>query len=242
MSFPHTLAYAEPAKQIVPDQSSAKRRWFELALITFVAFSGPLIRAISYFRNGHTSQGQFDNLRYLDSFFHEVGVLLLLGYILWRSGRTFRDIGFRWSFRDAGIGILVLLASYVVYGMGSILVAMGYRLAHGSLPAPVNANQIFGHMPWMAFPFILLNGFFEELLARAYLMTEIRELTGSALLASVASVVLQTSYHIYYGWVGMLCVAFLFIAFTVFFVIWRRSLPLAVAHGTLDLIAYIRLR
>jgi|SRR5262249_1476127 len=96
-------------------------------------------------------------------------------------------------------------------------------------------------MPLMALPFTLLNGFFEELVTRAYLMTEIRELTGSGLLAALASIVLQTSYHIYYGWVGMLSVGFLFVAFTIFFAVWRRALPLVVAHGIVDLFAYFRL-
>jgi len=89
----------------------------------------------------------------------------------------------------------------------------------------------------MALPFTLLNGFFEELVTRAYLMTEIRELTGSGLLAALASIVLQT----YYGWVGMLSVGFLFVAFTIFFAVWRRALPLVVAHGIVDLFAYFRL-
>ncbi|HWZ96642.1 MAG TPA: CPBP family intramembrane glutamic endopeptidase [Candidatus Dormibacteraeota bacterium] len=241
MSFPHTLAYAEPPTQIVSEQNPSKRRWFELALITFVAFSGPLTRAIAYFRSGSTSPGHFDNFRWLENIFHELGVLLLLAYILRCSGRSFRNIGFRWSFKDAGIGVLLLVASYIVYGMGSALVILGYRFSHGGFPAYIDARQIFGHVPWMALPFTLLNPFFEELLVRAYLMTEIRELTGSVWLASIASVVLQTSCHIYYGWVGMFSVAFLFIAFTIFFAIWRRSMSLVVAHGVVDLIGFFRL-
>ncbi|HJZ63790.1 MAG TPA: CPBP family intramembrane glutamic endopeptidase [Candidatus Acidoferrum sp.] len=114
---------------------------------------------------------------------------------------------------------------------------MVHRLSFGSFPRHVDASQIFGHMPLMALPFTLLNGFFEELVTRAYLMTEIRELTGSGLLAALASIVLQT----YYGWVGMLSVGFLFVAFTIFFAVWRRALPLVVAHGIVDLFAYFRL-
>jgi len=53
-------------------------------------------------------------------------------------------------------------------------------------------------------PFSLLNPFFEELIVRAYLMTEIMDLTGSAMLAIATSVLLQASYHLYYGWFGAL--------------------------------------
>jgi len=119
VGFPNIPAYAPPSQPADNFEHSAKRRWFELFLVTFTAFSGPLIRAISYFRHGSATTSQFDNLRYLQNIFHEAGVLLLLAYILWRSRRSFRDIGFRWSFTDASIGILVLIASYVVYPIGA---------------------------------------------------------------------------------------------------------------------------
>jgi len=96
-------------------------------------------------------------------------------------------------------------------------------------------------MPLLALPFSLINPFFEELIVRAYLMTELRELTGSVTLAAAASLVLQTSYHIYYGWAGMLSVGFIFIVFAACFMIWRRAFPIVVAHGINDLIGYVRL-
>jgi hypothetical protein len=242
MSFPHALPYSEVSPQVGSTENFVKRRWFELSLIIFTGFSGPLIRAIAYFRNGSASSGHFGNLRYLDSTFQEIAVLALLGYILHRGHRSFRDIGFRWSVKDAGAGILLFLASYIMYGIGSALIVVCYRFAHGNFPPHVDSRQIFGQMPWMALPFQLVNGFFEELVVRAYLMTEIRELTGSLWLASFASVVIQSSYHIYYGWVGMFNVAFLFMAFTIFFAVWSRSMPLVVAHTAIDMLAYIRLR
>lgn len=73
-------------------------------------------------------------------------------------------------------------------------------------------------------------------------MTEIRELTGSVILAGAASVVLQTSYHLYYGWATALALGIQFVAFVGYFAIWRRALPLAVAHGLFDLFGFIRLR
>lgn len=55
------------------------------------------------------------------------------------------------------------------------------------------------------------------------------------------SLALQTSYHIYYGWAGMLSVGFIFVVFTGFFMIWRRAFPIVVAHAIDDLLAYVRL-
>src|SRR5882672_6669400 len=92
-----------------PDLSSKRRRWYEVSLVMFLAFGSSLIRAITYFRAGSPSQTQISNVRWMDASFHQIGILLLLGYILWRSGRTFRDIGFRWSFKEAALGFPCLL-------------------------------------------------------------------------------------------------------------------------------------
>lgn len=224
-----------------PELSSRRSRWFEVSLLMFLAFSSSLIRAITYFRAGSPAQTQVSNVRWMDGGFHQIGILLLLGYILWRSGRTFRDIGFRWSLKDAAIGLPLCAVAYFFYFVGTSAINVGYYAFTGHYPAHIGARQVFGHMPLLALPYSVLNPFFEELVVRAYLMTEIRELTGSATLAAAVSLVLQTSYHIYYGWVGMLSVSFLFISFTGFFMIWRRALPLVVAHGINDLIGYFHL-
>jgi len=73
-------------------------------------------------------------------------------------------------------------------------------------------------------------------------MTEIRELSGSMTIAAVVSLLLQTSYHIYYGWAGAIALGFTFLAFVGCFAIWRRAMPIVVAHAITDLIGYFRLR
>jgi len=73
-------------------------------------------------------------------------------------------------------------------------------------------------------------------------MTEVRELTGLVILSAIASLVLQTSYHLYYGWAGALALGIQLVAFVGYFAIWRRALPLAIAHGLFDLVGFFRLR
>jgi membrane protease YdiL (CAAX protease family) len=86
-----------------------------------------------------------------------------------------------------------------------------------------------------------LNAFFEELIVRAYLMMEIKELTGSTVLAVMSSVVVQASYHLYYGWMGALSVAFMFLTLAIYFARSRQALPIVIAHEIFDLYALIRL-
>src|ERR1700757_3458343 len=95
--------------------------------------------------------------------------------------------------------------------------------------------------PVMFIPYALLNPFVEELIVRAYLMTEIFDLTRSGSLAVIVSVLVQSSYHLYYGWAGAISVAFLFVVFSLYYISSRRALPVIVAHGVFDLIALIRL-
>ncbi len=93
----------------------------------------------------------------------------------------------------------------------------------------------------MAIPLALLNPFFEELIVRAYLMTEVMELTGSSTLAVVLSVFVQFAYHLYYGWSGAISLAFFFLALALYYVRSRRALPVIIAHGLSDVYTLIRL-
>jgi len=208
----------------------------------FLAFSGSLIRSIALLNAGPSSPNQIAMARWIEAGAHQIGILFLVGYILRQSGRTFRDIGFRWSLTEATEGLWLYVAAYAFYRFGAVLIHVGYLLFSGSPPHYVDSRQIFGHMSLFALPFWLLNPFYEEIVVRAYLMTEIRGLTGSVILSAAASLVLQTSYHLYYGWAGALAVGIQFIAFAGYFAIWRRALPLVVAHGLFDLVGFFRLR
>jgi len=232
----------QPSPPAPESDSRTRRRWFELALVMFLAFSGSLIRSISLLNAGPSSPNQISMARWIEAAAHQIGILFLVSYILRQSGRTFRDIGFRWSLTEATEGLWLYVAAYTFYRAGAFLIHFGYHFLSGSHPHYVDSRLIFGHMPLFALPFWLLNPFYEEIVVRAYLMTEILELTGSVTLSAVASLVLQTSYHLYYGWAGALALGIQFIAFVGYFAIWRRALPLVVAHGLFDLVGFFRLR
>jgi membrane protease YdiL (CAAX protease family) len=77
-------------------------------------------------------------------------------------------------------------------------------------------------------------GIFEETLVRGYLMTEMIALGKPVWLATIASIVLQTSYHVYYGFAGALSISGLFIVFAVYFAFSRRLGPVILAHSCWD--------
>jgi membrane protease YdiL (CAAX protease family) len=171
----------------------------------------------------------------------EATALRLLGYVLSRRGRKFADLGMRWSLRDVVVGLLVAGVSYAAYGLGHTLVQAVHHLVYGSLATGPTGKDFFAHPSVLAIPFSLLNPFFEELIVRAYLMTEVMELTGSSTLAVALSVGVQFSYHLYYGWVGAISLSFFFLVFALYYVRSRCALPVIVAHGFVDVYALLRL-
>jgi len=67
---------------------------------------------------------------------------------------------------DVGVGIILAIISYVVYGFGYAFIRTFH---HAMLGTDSTARNVFGHPPVvMAIAFCLLNPFFEELVVRAY--------------------------------------------------------------------------
>ena len=207
-----------------------------------VAFSGSILNSIYILKGLPGSSGtQLTTPRLILGMVQEVTSLLLLAYVLSRTARRLRNIGLHWSLRDAVLGIPIAVASYLSYAITYYVI---YYIDYSIYGAPIHQipnAQIFGHMGYAAIPFVLLNPFFEELIVRAYLMTELIDLTRSPALAVAASVVLQFSYHLYYGWATALSLAFQFLIFALFFTTSRRALPIITAHAIFDLYALLRL-
>ena len=88
--------------------------------------------------------------------------------------------------------------------------------------------------------FMCVNPFFEELIVRAYTMSEVIDLGGSRTLAVIISVAVQMSYHLYQGLASVLSLTFLFAVFSIHYVRTRRIVPVILAHLCLDLFSLFR--
>lgn len=235
VTSPAALPRADQPETQAPSAVGRKRqRWFELFLVLFVSLGSSVYNAVHILHYGVTPEMQRTSAKWIMGTAHETVMLLLLTYVLSRTGRKLKDIGLRWSLRDIGAGVLLCATSYAAYIAGAIL--LGF-ISWTSGPLHRGAKELFGGFSAFAIPFTLLNPFFEELIVRAYLMTEIRALTGSAALAVLASAVFQTSYHLYYGWWTALSMGLSFLVLSIYYAGWHRALPLIVAHEILDLVA-----
>jgi membrane protease YdiL (CAAX protease family) len=217
-----------------------RQRWFEVGLVLLVAFGGSVLSAIFLLVHGPSAAAQHSNVGRLGVILHQTGALLLLGYVLSRRGLRFANLGLRWSLPDLWMGLLVTLVSTAAYRLGISSVQTIHYLVYGIWTTGPTAKDFFGHPTVLSVLVSFLNPFFEELLVRAYLMTEILELTGSSALAVVLSVGVQFSYHLYYGWGGAASLSFFFLALALYYVRSRSALPVVVAHGLLDIFYLFR--
>ena len=231
-----------PSADATPVRDSERKslRWFEICLVIVVAFGSYFLTSLNVLEHGAGALPHPQNGRWIVGIIQEATGLCLLGYVLLRRGIGFRQLGLRWSFREVGEGLLVAAASYLIYTVGYSIVHSLVRGIFPSATSGVTFHQVFAHPSIMAIPLFLLNPFFEELIVRAYLMTEIQALTGSWVTAAATSVAVQTSYHLYYGWEGALSLAFQFLVFSAYYATTRRVTPVIIAHGIFDFIGLLQ--
>jgi membrane protease YdiL (CAAX protease family) len=233
-----TLAVEAPLER---EAESKRLRWFEVSLVLLVACGGYILSSLFILNNAPVRSPVAQNARWTMGILQEVTALLLLGYVLSRRRMRIRDLGLRWSFREVGYGLVVTIAAYLAYAVGYSIVRSIHHALFPGAPSSATVQQLFGHVSFMAIPLFLLNPFFEELIVRAYLMTEVKDLTGSWTWSIVISTVVQFSYHLYYGWVGALSLSFQFLIFSIYYARTRRATPIVVAHGIFDVLGLVRL-
>src|SRR5258706_16400462 len=92
-------------------------------------------------------------------------------------------------------------------------------------PSNVSTSLLGEDFPVAAVLLCVVNPLAEEVIARAYAMTEIAWLSNSRLLAVVCSVALQASYHLYQGVTNMLVLACVVGLLAVHYAAERRAWP-----------------
>lgn len=112
----------------------------------------------------------------------------------------------------------------------------------------LRATETLFPVPRIGFDLLLMvlkyasNGFSEELVCRACLITRLQLLTGSRTAAIVVSSACFAAYHLYYGggW-GLAYFFFVGVVFGISFMLIRRIFPLALGHTFCDIVPELRL-
>lgn len=168
----------------------------------------------------------------MESGLHEATCLGLLWYVLMRGKRSFQSLGLTWHGIDLGHSVLLCAggwlafngAYYTIYYSG--LVPAELYMSGSS----INHTLFGGGISWIMILFLFLNPFFEELIVRAYVITEIKALTGSMVAAVLISTLLQTSYHFYQGVPIALADGAMFFLWSIYYAETNRIAPVILAH------------
>ncbi len=212
----------------------------ELVLVLFVALSSSIFRSFQLLADGAVAPDRSPDLNWTDYVpnLKQAGALALLAYVLYRNSRCFRDLGLRWTSWDVAVALPVLLAadfSADVFRPMALWIAQA--AAGHELPVPDLGRMLRGDVfSLVSIPDQILNGFFEELIVRAYFMTTVARLTKSTSLAIVLSVGVQVSYHFYQGSPMALSYVPLFLVFACFYSMTGRIVPVVLAHIGVNLI------
>jgi membrane protease YdiL (CAAX protease family) len=226
------------APRIVP--AERRQRVRELALVLLVAFSSSFLSSTLDWWTGRVSEAP-TVLGSLYGIGKQTIYLGLLAYVLTRRGRTFRDLGLTFRWADIPAGLLLTMATRLAEVVAwrpmdwVSVVVTGHPVASSH-----HAENAVGLALIMVFLFsAVIDPFFEEMIARAFTMTEIEALTGSTGLAILASVTLQTSYHLYLGTANALSLGAGFLIGACFYARFRRITPVILAHAIWN--AYVTL-
>lgn len=157
-------------------------------------------------------------------------------YLLWRSGIGLAKIGLgRIQWRDVlgGLGLAAVIG----------LPGLGLYVASRALGMSVSVEPSTQNHSWWHIPVLILlafaNGWAEEVIVVGWLMTRLRQLRMSPVVALVATSLLRGAYHLYQGWGAGLGNAVMGL---VFGYAWQRTgrlWPLIIAHGVIDTVAFV---
>ncbi|MFL6230437.1 MAG: CPBP family intramembrane glutamic endopeptidase [Pyrinomonadaceae bacterium] len=221
---------------------SRRLRLVELALVLFVAFAPAFLQSAYALAGRQLGYGSVStSLLYLTGVISQVGALAVLCYVLFRQGRSLQAIGFGFKWRDLPVSLGLFLAAVLftwLWQWGSIA-AFYAATRHAPNTQAHNVEFLRGGVNAASLIFVLLNPFFEELIVRAYVISEVTHLTGKVYLAVILSVLFQASYHLYQGTFLAWSYIPLFLIFSLYYAARRRITPVILAHLYFDLLALL---
>ena len=158
-------------------------------------------------------------------------------YLLWRTGTGPAQIGLgRFTLHPDLTGGLGLAALIGIPGLALYVAARVLGLSAAVEPAELNDT-------WWRIPLLLMiafaNGWAEEIIVVAFLITRLRQLHISAGAALLISALLRGGYHLYQGYSAGLGNIVMGLEFGD---VWMRTgklWPLIVAHGLIDAVAFV---
>ena len=130
-------------------------------------------------------------------------------------------------------------------GLAAVVGIPGLGLYFAARALDINAtvvpSALGGH--WWTLPVLILsalqNAALEEVVVVGFLVTRLRDLGLTSRSAIVVSALLRGSYHLYQGFGGFVGNAVMGLLFATYFQRRQTVLPLVIAHGLIDTVAFV---
>jgi uncharacterized protein len=166
-----------------------------------------------------------------------VPVLLALFLLNRHPGHGARLIGL--DLRRPGFDLTSGTLLALVIGVPGLALYVGaYQLGINAQIAPANLAAV-----WWAVPVLILaaaqNALLEEVVGIGYLLTRLQELGWHVAAAIGVHALLRGTYHLYQGFGGFIGNAIMGVIFALFYLRFRRVMPLVIAHTLLDVVAFV---
>ncbi len=121
-------------------------------------------------------------------------------------------------------------------GLGIYFLARALDINATVIPAALNSH-------WWTIPVLVLSAFqnaaLEEIIVVGFLITRLQQLGLSSRVSLAVSAVLRGSYHLYQGFGAFLGNAIMGVIFGAYFLRKHTVLPLVIAHGIIDTVAFV---
>jgi membrane protease YdiL (CAAX protease family) len=197
----------------------------------------PILGSVYYLRGGVAPSAPiYQAYRLWGRLISEASGLLVLWYVMRNQGRTWKDIGWNPSLADLlraiGLFLSATAATWIVY----IPVQYLYRAYSGEflIQKSLNSTLAFG-VSALSITVVCVNPFFEELIVRAYTISELIDLGANQAVATAISVAVQVSYHLYQGFANVLVLTVMFTVVSIYYSRTRRIVPVFLVHLGFDL-------
>jgi len=217
-----------------------RKRLIGLVIVLAVAFTSSVVTSV--LRVGGIHFDYPDALigyRYFNTLVHELIALTLLAYVVWQNRQNLATLGAVFRATDVVYGVLLWILADCCYRLAfPTILSLCELLGWHKIP-PYYPSAKLG-LKLITYCFVVVNPVFEEIIVRAFLISETLALTGSAAIAILFSVLLQTSYHLYQGVPYALAVGVVFLIFSVYYARTHRIWPVIIAHFIMDLYFHVR--
>ena len=221
---------------------NANTRLICLVVVLVVAFAGSIYGSIySYINGTHDYSVKAGNEIILVGIIFEAISLAVLYFVLSNQERNLKSIGFSFKWSDIPLSVAIVIFSYIIFVIANISFHKIYFFINGH-----EFNKIEFKNPYIqsgltifSLMLVLINPFYEELIVRAYTITELMDLTNSKFIAIFFSSILQSLYHLYQGGASAFSLFLLFTFNSIYFAKTKRIWPLILAHLYFDLLALL---